>query len=106
MNNIEQLIESEIARALDGLFLEMPAAPLSRERVQHVLGQLAHRVAIDASHQALLSLMTTDDMAAKLGVSARRVRALAKSRGVGWQVSRGTWIFIPSDEEAMRPRRP
>ena len=98
-------VASEIAKALDDLFRDMPAATLSREAVGHVLARVAQRVATDSANQALLSLMTTDDMAAKLGVSARRVRALAKSRGVGWQVSRGTWVFIPGDAEAMRRKR-
>lgn len=50
--------------------------------------------------------LTTADVAADLGVSERRVRALASSRNVGQQVSRGTWLFTRRDVEALRDRRP
>lgn len=48
--------------------------------------------------------MTTNDVAAVLGITPRRVRALARSRGVGQQVTRGTWLFSHADLEAMRIR--
>lgn len=53
-----------------------------------------------------LNYLTTEDMASRLGVSVRRVRALAASRQVGWQASRGTWIFRPEDVELLRPGKP
>lgn len=99
----QQLIEGAVTRALDDLFQDLPARPLTRHRVEHVMRGLAQRVASDASGETLLSLLTTQDMAERLGVSVQRVRALAKARGVGWQVSRGTWVFLPEDVERLRP---
>ena len=54
--------------------------------------------------------LTTRDMAAILGVSERRVRALAVHRNrkqkVGWQhPTRGIWLFSAEDVEALRPRK-
>lgn len=99
----EELIESTIARALDSLFGDMPAKTITRQRAEHALRIAAQHIATDSVNMTLLSLLTTDDMAATLNVTPRRVRALAKARGVGWQVSRGTWIFRPNDVERLRP---
>jgi len=98
----QQLID----KALDDLFGDLADATLSRQHVEHVLRTLAQRVATDAANAALMSLLTTQDMAHRLFVSARRVRALARARGVGRQVSRGTWLFRPEDEERLRPGPP
>lgn len=70
----------------------------------------ANRVALDAlwagyqagRHEAIRELVTTEQAAAALGVTERAVRAMAARRGIGWQVSRGTWLFAPADVAAMR----
>lgn len=75
---------------------------------------VANRIAMTAAwdgytagrSSAISELKTTADVAAILGVSVRRVQALAHSRGVGWQVSRGTWLFRAEDVDAMRDRSP
>lgn len=48
-------------------------------------------------------VMDTNDMAEILGVSQRRVQALANHRGVGFQISRGVHVFLPSDIDRLRP---
>ena len=48
-------------------------------------------------------VMDTNDMKEILGVSQRRVQALAKHRGVGFQISRDVYVFLPSDIERLRP---
>jgi len=40
-----------------------------------------------------------------LGITPRRVRALAVSRGLGWQTARD-WVFTPEEVESMRERTP
>jgi hypothetical protein len=34
------------------------------------------------------------------------VRVLAKTRNIGWQISRGVWLFQPDDIEKLRPGLP
>ena len=75
---------------------------------------IAQRVALDAlwagyqagRADAIRELRTVADAAAELGIDASRVRRLAQHRGLGWQISRGTWLFTPADIDAMRDRRP
>ena len=69
---------------------------------------MAHRVAVDAGNDALMTLRTADELADELGVSPRRMRAIIRNRherfGVGWQVP-GTnqWLVRPSEVENLRP---
>jgi predicted RNase H-like HicB family nuclease len=51
------------------------------------------------------TLLTAQDVAAKLGVSRRRVSALAVRRGVG-RVIGGARLFATTDIEALRPGPP
>lgn len=99
----DQALAQMVESAADDLLGGQEARTITRVRAVHALSVLAQRIATDAANAALLSLLTTDDMAARLNVSARRVRALARARNVGWQVSRGTWIFRPDDIEKLRP---
>jgi predicted RNase H-like HicB family nuclease len=49
-------------------------------------------------------LLTVKDVSKKLGVSVRRVHQLATDRNVG-RIIGGARIFMPSDVEALTPRR-
>lgn len=49
-------------------------------------------------------LLTTADVADRLGLTPSRVRALARSRGVGRRVGRD-WLFDASDLERLRERK-
>ncbi len=102
----QQLIQSEIAKAVEGLLGNLYANTVTRAKAEHVLGTMAHQVATAAAHGALLGLMNADDMAARLGISARRVRALAKGRNIGWQVGQGVWVFRPEDVDLLQVRVP
>ena len=50
-------------------------------------------------------MLSTSDVSKLLGVSERRVRQLARERGVGRQVS-GVWLFSLDDLERMDLRPP
>lgn len=101
---LNDLIEQDIARALDMLFGDTPAKTVTRDRAEHVLKIAAQRVAGEAADLALGSLLSTEQMAAILNISTRRVRYLATEHQVGWQVSRGTWVFRAEDVKRLRPR--
>jgi hypothetical protein len=59
----------------------------------------------------LSTLLTIDDVAKRLQLSPRRIRALAAVRhtthGIGYQVP-GTaqWLFWPHEVDALRPGKP
>ena len=69
-----------------------------------VIARVAWEAYQAGRREAIGELLTTEDAAARLGVTERRVRALAKTRGVGWQVSRGTWLFRREDIEILQVR--
>lgn len=48
---------------------------------------------------------STSEVAARLGVSARRVQAIARDRHIGRRVGR-TLFFSPTDVECMKVRKP
>jgi hypothetical protein len=54
---------------------------------------------------AHLGLVDTAQAAEMLGITPRRVRALAASRGLGWQTARD-WVFTAQEVAAMRERTP
>lgn len=100
----DQLIESAVCRALEALQQRTPA--ITNTFGQHVLERLAREVRTATADMLLLSLLDTAAMAAQLGVSGARVRALAAARRVGWKVGRGAWVFRPEDVERLRPGPP
>lgn len=81
---------------------------MSEIRLRTALSQVA-QVAFSAGESyALTSLMTVDEVAEQLGVSVRRVRAIAKIKheqfGIGYQVPHTSqWLFRPSEIESLRP---
>lgn len=50
-------------------------------------------------------LYSSEEVATELGISNRRVPALAKSRGLGQKVG-NSLVFTPEEVDAMRERRP
>lgn len=80
-----------------GLFSPIVAQKIALDALWH--GYQAGRA------EAIRELLTTEDMAALLGVSRRRVQALAKRRGIGWSVGRDI-LFRPEDIERMQPGLP
>ena len=51
----------------------------------------------------MIELLTTDKVGLIFGVSARRIRQLARVRNVGQQVS-GIWVFTSEDIDLLRPK--
>ena len=84
------------------------AGTISVTRLQTALDQVS-QVAFSAGESyALTNLLTIDEVAEQLGVSARRVRAIAKVKherfGIGFQVPHtAQWLFKPSEIESLRP---
>lgn len=101
----KEFIEGSVRRSLDTLLGDREAVTMTRARLEPGLRMLAADVAAGIADLARVSLMDAAQVAATLGISARRVRALAASRHLGWQTGRD-WVFSPEDVEAMRVRIP
>lgn len=97
------LYEQKIDQTI-GAFLPNGAGAMTDVRLRHALDQVAQIAFSAGESYALMSLMTSDDVALQLGVSVRRIRAIAKIKHVGYQVP-GTsqWLFRPSEIETLRP---
>jgi hypothetical protein len=102
---VDQLIANEVEHAVDHLMMgsDHQARPVPRYRAEDVARQLAEQVRQIMQSEYELALLTSDDVAAILHVTARRVRALAATRQVGWQAGRGVWVFRPQDVDRLRP---
>jgi hypothetical protein len=103
-----QIIEREIQNAIDSL-VPHGAGAVTSQRLQHQFNKVVQRAFQQGESYALLSLMTVEDVAERIGVSKRRIRAIARNRQergfpVGWQVP-GTnqWLFRPEDLEYLAP---
>lgn len=103
-----QIINSEIDKQIETL-LPYGAGPVNDFRLRKSLDLIANIAFREGQSYALLSLLTVQDVAERLGISERRVRAIAAYRhrrfGVGWKVpgTRGTWLFRPSEIEGLTP---
>ena len=102
----QQIVESAIAKVLEELF-PYGEGRTTRPRVQHALKVIAQKAFSQGESYALLSLLTVRDVAARLQISERRVRAIARQRAhqnIGWQVpGTSTWLFQPDEVELLRP---
>jgi hypothetical protein len=58
---------------------------------------------MDETYNHLTGFYTARDVARILGIGSRRVRAIAKERGVGQQTDTGYWWFRHEDIERLRP---
>lgn len=107
MNDLNNYVNDRIENAVEQLTPGGVIRPVSPERLRTVLTQLAVYVRDDTANNVLLSLLTVQDIAEELGVSVRRVKAMARHRherfGVGWQVP-GTnqWLFRPDEVDVFR----
>ena len=100
----DELIESAIQRALDAL-TPLAAATITRAHLEHHLRIVAQEAATVATDMARLDLWGTAAVATELGITRQRVWALARARGLGWQVEKA-WIFTPAEVDVMRDRPP
>lgn len=111
MGNVNRLIDSLIES-----LLPHGTGTITEHRLRLALEQIATAAYAEGENQSLMSLLTIERVAEQIGVSARRMRAIAADRherfGVGWKVpgARGTWLFRPEEIETLRPdprfRRP
>lgn len=101
------LYEQRINSLVESL-LPNGAGTLTETRLRTALSQVAQVAFSAGSDYALMSLLTVDDVAEQLGVSVRRVRAIAKIKheqfGVGYKVPKtNQWLFRLSEIESLRP---
>ena len=98
-----EIVEREITNQLDAI-----APRPTPQRVQNAFEQIAQIAFRQGQQAALMTLSTSDDVAALYGVSARSIRERAKrlhkQLGIGWQVpGTGQWLFTPDEVERLRP---
>ena len=107
----EQSARSLYEQKIDALtesLLPNGAGTITESRLRTALSKVAQEAFSAGQSYALLSLMTSEDVAEQFGVTPRRIRAIAKIKheqfGIGWQVT-GTsqWLFRPSEIDALRP---
>jgi FixJ family two-component response regulator len=53
-----------------------------------------------------MNYLTSKQIADRLGISERRVRELARSRGIGSQLPDKTWVFREIDLAKFQDRKP
>ena len=75
-------------------------SPILAERV---IAKAAHHAYHLGRHEALRELLTTQMVAAMIGVTEAYVRRKARELGVGWNIGRD-WLFRPEDVETLRNR--
>lgn len=97
-------LEPDIQQALNDLIPD--GAPVrSPTIIERVVRRIAQRAFAHGQATAWHEARSTEQAAEELGVSVRRVRALARSRGLGTRIGRDL-LFTPEDVDAMRERRP
>jgi hypothetical protein len=104
------VVTQRIEQAMQHMF-PYGAGTTNHQRVQYHLDQIAELAFNTGTGYALSSLMTVEDVAARLGVSTRRVRVIANAQhqrfGIGWQVPRtNQWLFRPEELNSLRPGLP
>ena len=100
----DDYIAPEIVRALDELASLVPATMAREVMVRGRLEALAHRAFEHGRAAAIHELLTTQQMAAILGITDSHVRRLAKRHDVGWLVGRDR-LYRPEDVERLREIR-
>lgn len=95
------MLETIITNALDDLLGDLPARPVSRVTLEHVLRRVAQQAATDARNEALLSLCTGAQAAAELGVKPTTIYRWCKTLALGWTTGRDI-ILTPAEVETLR----
>ncbi len=101
----DEIIDRQITHALDSMF-PYGEGRVGRVRVEHFLRQIAQVAFTEGRNQALMGLMTTEDVAQHFGVSVRRARALIHNRherfGVGMRFG-ASWLIHRDELEGLTP---
>lgn len=104
MTTRERYIDPEIDRTLDELASLIPAVTAREVMVRSRLTALAQRAYSHGESAAILSLITTQQMAAILGRDESTVRRVAARHDIGWMIGRDR-IYRPEDIERFRGLR-
>lgn len=91
---------------IDRTVADILANARSEHRVRAIVAGAIHQARARGAAEQAADLYGVDHVATVLGITERRVRALAESRGVGAKIGRNTWVFRQQDIEAMRDRQP
>ena len=102
---MNKIIEQHIETAIIAMFPHGDGL-VTRHRVEHHLGQIAHYAYQEGRNDALLGLMTSGDVAKHFGISERRARALIQNRherfGVGMKAGR-EWLIHRDELPQLQP---
>lgn len=102
-----QIVDNQIDQGIAAL-VPNGAGPVTDRRLRREMDQVAQVAFREGEHYALSNLLTVEEVAERLNVTPRRVRAIARNRhqrfGLGWQVP-GTcqWLFRPEELEHLAP---
>jgi len=99
------IVEQRISQAF-GAALPYGEGRVSGTLLRHLLTQVGQVGFSEGQAYALLNILTAQDVADQLRLTAQRVRVLARTRHVGEQIQRGVWLFRPDDVERLRPGKP
>lgn len=110
-------LDSDIRRAVETLSGPNGVQPVTAHRAETICQQLAQRAYQAGRSDALMSLMTTDDVVERLAGDghprhANWVRRKTRELGLGWSAGRD-WVYLPVDYDRLleaaksaRPGRP
>lgn len=105
---MNDLLNSEIEKRIEQLMGDLPVAQVSRQRVQHLMNELAHVSAKIGAENALMGLRTIDDAVALYGGNRANMRRIARNRherfGIGAKIG-GVWLFTEAELELLEPDR-
>lgn len=100
------MINESIQAQIEALVASF-AGSVSDVRLHHALETMAQHAYKEGKKDALMGLMSVDDVAAELGVSRRRANALIQNRherfGVGMQIGKNTWVIHRDELESLKP---
>lgn len=92
MNELEPIVAGAVNDLVDR----------SPETARAVIARAVHEAYRRGRRDALAGLLTTEQVAAMLGVTPGRVRQLAQKRGAGWHVAHRVWLFTSEDVAALQ----
>jgi hypothetical protein len=107
-HTFEQMVSSEIRLALNELLpKQTQVGRISRDNLQRQLQVVSERVESAARAYYLDSLVTVDEVACELGVSAEHLCELARVRYAHYGIGRkfgDTWVWTQDEVDVILPR--
>lgn len=97
------------ANNLANSILPNDVGTITRHKFLFCLDKIGEIAFNNGREYALKNLLTVEQVAEIIGVSKRRMRAIAKNRherfGTGWQVpGTNSWLFTPEEIDILKPR--